>query len=474
MGPGHHDELASLKDELLVQLRPFGQEHLVQFWDELSQLEKMSLATQIAQIDFDLIVRLARSASELDIHHQRVSQAEPPPAFRLGNRVGSAEAIQRGEQSLRAGQIAAVLVAGGQGTRLGFDHPKGMYPIGPVSGASLFQILFEKLIAMRRRYGQPIPLMVMTSPATHEETLDYFDATGRFGLPEEDLIVITQATTPAVDAKTLRLLLSDKGSLHLSPDGHGGLLSAMRASRAFEKLFARNVEHLFYFQVDNPLAKVCDPEFLGCHLLSGSEASTLAVAKKDALDKVGNIVAIDGRLHIIEYSEFNQLSRALIDQREQDGRLRLWAGNTAIHVFDLSFLDRVSRQADQMPYHVASKIVPHLDEHADWIEPDEPNALKFERFIFDLLPLARHAIAVEADERESFAPVKNSPGEPQDSPETARAQMLALYGRWLGEAGFRIPPTVPVEISPLFALDAEELKSRLPAGTKLEAPTYLK
>ena len=214
-----------------------------------------------------------------------------------------------GAEALAAGKVAALLVAGGQGTRLGFDHPKGLYRIGPVSQASLFQILMEKMLAAGRRYGVSIPLYLMTSPATHAETLEYLAANGRFGLPEQDLHVFCQGTMPAVDAESGRLLLESPGSLALSPDGHGGMLAALARSGGLDDLAARGIEQLFYFQVDNPLAPVCDAAFLGYHLLAGSELSTLVVAKEFPTERVGNVASVDGRLRIIEYSDLPRSGR---------------------------------------------------------------------------------------------------------------------------------------------------------------------
>lgn len=469
-----YDDLAPLRAELLEQLGPYGQEHLLRFWDELSQLEKMTLAMEIARFDLGMLQSLGREPEASSNWRALVARAEPPAAVRLGatNQFSPAQARQAGEAALLAGHVGAILVAGGQGTRLGMDHPKGMFPIGPVSRSSLFQILIEKLVAAQRRYGAPIPLFLMTSPATHEETVEFLAAHGNFGLSTKDLIVFSQGTMPAVDCETGRILLASQARPALSPDGHGGVLAALVEARGFEMLRARGIEHLYYFQVDNPLANVCDPEFLGYHLLSQSELSTLAVAKRDPRDRVGNIVSIDGRLQIIEYSEFNDLPDELIAGRAAGGSLLLWAGNTAIHAFAVEFLERMSQSAAALPLHRALKKVPYLDDDHQPIEPSSPNAYKFERFIFDLLPQATRAIVVEADERSAFAPVKNAPGELKDTPESVQAQMIALHSAWLRDAGAQLAKNVAVEIRPLFALDSEELREKLQPGLVVSRPTY--
>ena len=222
-----------IEEQLLAALRPFGQEHLLAFWDKLDVAARESLAGQIEAIDFALVRRLFDGRNQQGNVRELAARAEPPPAFRLnaaGNPFSPEEARRRAEQALAAGELGAVLVAGGQGTRLGFDHPKGMFPIGPVSNKTLFQIHVEKIVAAARRYGVRIPLYLMTSAATHDETVRFFAAHGRFGLPEEDLFVFQQGTMPAVDAESGGVLLESPGRIATSPDGHGGMLAAMQKS----------------------------------------------------------------------------------------------------------------------------------------------------------------------------------------------------------------------------------------------------
>lgn len=453
---------------------PQSQRHLLRFWDQLSEAQRERLAAQISSIDFAWIERLVHGATKQDNWAALAQRAEPPEAFRLdgeGNKFSLDEARAAGEAALKRGAIGALLVAGGQGTRMGFDKPKGMYKIGPVSGASLFQILFERLVAIGRRFGVEVPLYVMTSDATHCDTEEYLQQHQRFGMASENVRLFCQGTMPAVDTATGRVLLADKGEVALSPDGHGGMLAALVRSGGLDDIRRRGIKTLFYFQVDNPLAEVCDPAFLGYHILAQSEMSTLAVAKREPLERVGNVVQIDGRTRIIEYSD---LPEAVAKRLKPDGTPQLWAGNTAIHVLDVEFLQRVQGEEETLPFHIARKKVAHIDEQGNPAEPAEPNAFKFERFIFDLLPAAERAIVVEADAAQSFAPVKNAPGDKRDSPDTARAMTVALHRRWLEAAGAKVAPNAAVEISPLFALDAEEVKAKLKAGTVIDKHTYLR
>jgi UDP-N-acetylglucosamine/UDP-N-acetylgalactosamine diphosphorylase len=344
-----------------------------------------------------------------------------------------------------------------------------MFQIGPVSGAPLFQILIEKLRAVRRRYGVRIPLYLMTSPATHDETREFLEANQRFGLLAEDLHLFCQGTMPAVDAASGKVLMAAQHQLFLSPDGHGGMLAALAKSGCLADIRRRGLEQLFYFQVDNPLVEVCDPVFIGYHLLSGSELSTQVVAKRRPEDRVGNVVQVDGQVRIIEYSD---LPKDAAERCGTDGSLELWAGNIAVHVLEVDFIERLSDKDHGLPFHRARKKVPYVDASGKLIEPEEPNAIKFEQFIFDLLPAAEQAIVVEVDEASVFGPVKNKSGDPRDTPETVKAQIVALHTKWLKEAGAAVAPGTAVEISPLFALDSDELAAKIPAGTRIDKPTY--
>jgi UDP-N-acetylglucosamine/UDP-N-acetylgalactosamine diphosphorylase len=465
----------SRKDRLTRRLAPFGQEHLLAFWDELSADARDRLVAQLDQLDFERIDRLHRGAGAAEDWAALARRAEAPPAVRLGRthpRISPEQALRRGRQAMSAGRVGVILVAGGQGTRLGFEHPKGMYPIGPLSEASLFKILLEKVSARARAADATIPLYLMTSPATHAETIEYLSAHENFGLDDADVRVFCQGTMPAVDAGTGRLLMSAKDQLALSPDGHGGMLEALARGGLLDDIRQRGIEQLFYCQVDNPLVEMCDPGFLGDHLAAGSELSTLVVAKRGSRDKVGNVVSIDGHLRIIEYSDLNPLDDEIVERQGSDGTPVFWAGNTAIHVFDVAFLERMAASGTALPFHVARKTVAHLDALGKNVEPAEPNAVKFERFIFDLLSEARGAIVVEGDESSCFAPLKNARGEVRDTPESVQAQMIALHTRWLRSAGCQVAPGVAVEIAPLFAQNAEETAARVEPGLVVTRPRY--
>ncbi len=455
-------------------LKQYGQEHLLNFESHWTTEQRLKVLAQLASIDFDLIRRLAANNSEELDGSRLASMADPPPSVRIGQehrQFSSQSAKQAGEAALRSGQIGMILVAGGQGTRLGFDRPKGLFSIGPISGRTLFQMHIDRLLAVMKRYEVSIPMYVMTSPATDAETRAYFDQESRLGLKADQLNIFCQGTMPAIDATSGRILLSGPTEIAVSPDGHGGLVSAMASSGCFEHARKRGIDHFFYAQVDNPLVEVCDPLLIGYHLLSHSQMTTQVVRKRFPKEKVGNVVSVEGKVQIIEYSD---LPDTVAEQILPDGSLKLWAGNIAVHVFDRGFLESVVESIDGLPFHRASKAVPFVDDAGKLVKPVSPNAIKFERFIFDLLPLAERAFVVEADATKVFAPVKNADGESVDTPADTRRALLALHRHWLTIAGAKVKDGVSVEVHPNWALDLDDVRKKITPGLLFEADTYLR
>jgi UDP-N-acetylglucosamine/UDP-N-acetylgalactosamine diphosphorylase len=461
----------TVPSDLMHRLRNHRQEHVLFGWDRLDARQRKALIDQLAGIDLDEIA---------DLYAKRERPIEVPGADRLkpipmeSAATIDAATVRRGHEALARGELAVLLVAGGQGTRLGFDKPKGVFPIGPVSNKTLFQVHADKVFALARRYGKPVPFLVMTSPATHADTEAYFAEQNHFGLGRENVYFFRQGTMPAVDIVTGRLLLEAPGVLFSSPNGHGGTLTALSESGVLDEIAGRGIRHVFYFQVDNPLVKIGDPAFLGKHIAVRSEASSKAIAKAYAKEKMGVLALIDGRCGIVEYSDLPSELAELTDTRAQ---LVYRAGSPAIHLFDLAFLRRVTQGATRLPFHIARKKVPHVDEAGRPVNPATENALKFEMFVFDALPMADRWLVMESPREEEFSPVKNADG--VDSPATARQAMSNQGGRWLEAAGARVPRsaegdvTVPLEVSPRFALDADELKARVWPGRVVDAPLYL-
>ncbi|MBY0513982.1 MAG: UDPGP type 1 family protein [Gemmataceae bacterium] len=451
---------------VLHRLRMHNQEHVLNGWDDLSHEAREELIEQLAGIDLAELDALYKRKDEPHSVLPPREQIAPLPVAPV---TATAAEIAAGERALRNGEVAALCVAGGQGSRLGFELPKGMFPIGPVSEASLFQLHAEKVLALSRRYGRPVPLLLMTSPATDADTQAFFRDNRFFGLAVADVSFFQQGSMPALDLATGRILLEKPGRLFLSPNGHGGTLTALAESGLLADLKARGVRHVFYFQVDNPLVKIGDPGFVGRHVLAGAEASSKVVMKEKPEEKVGVLAVVNGRCGIIEYSD---LPAEMAEERAADGTLLFRAGSPAIHLFSVEFLERVTARGTGLSYHVARKKVAHFDPQTGrTVTPSSENALKFELFVFDALPMADRWLAVETRRAEEFAPLKNATG--ADSPDAVKRTILDLHAGWLRQAGVASPGH-PVEVSPLFALDAAELAAKIPPGFTITGPTHLK
>jgi len=468
-----------MRQQLEDKLQPYGQTHLLSWWDNLDTGAQTRLADQIQAVNFDEIQQLNSAATTSSQDDQKSAaekshRAKPPKRMvRLPKNASEkaewTEAISSGRDILAAGRVGVILVAGGQGTRLGFPHPKGKFPIGPVSGKPMFQLLAEQLIARARQAGAVIPCYIMTSDATHDETVAFFDEHDYFGMDSEDVHFFRQGWMPAVDPQSGKLLLAAPGELASSPDGHGGMLAALANAGLIDDMRRRGVDLLFYHQVDNPLCRVCDPAFLGFHHAHDSEATTKVVAKTGPQEKMGVVVDVDGQTQIIEYSD---LPDDVAAEADKAGQLRFWAGSTAIHIFNRQFLEQLTADGIALPFHIAHKKVPHIDESGNLIEPTEPNAHKFERFIFDALPLAERTLVIEAAREDEFNPLKNAEG--VNSPDDVKRSLVELYRRWLQAAGMKVPDDAVVEISPLLGVDEHALAAANVSDVDFSNPLYLR
>jgi UDP-N-acetylglucosamine/UDP-N-acetylgalactosamine diphosphorylase len=458
--------------KMFSRLAAHRQEHVLRYWNELDSAQRENLASQIAGLDLDELDRLiAGQDIKQDFSAITAAAVSPPHVRHDGTGVSwtAAQAKAAGEEALRQGKVGAVVVAGGQGTRLGFDLPKGMYPIGPVSGRTLFQFFADTLIAIGRKYESVIPWYVMTSDATDDQTREYFERQNYFGLDRRAVIIFKQGTMPAVDSNTGKLLMSQRDSLSMSPDGHGGTVAALDRSGSLDDARRRGVTVLSYIQVDNPLANLCDPTLIGHHLLSKSEMTTQVVRKRYAMEKVGNVVSVGGKVQIIEYSD---LPREAAEATDEQGRLKLWAGNIAVHVIDVAFLKRMQSSSTGFPFHRADKKVPFLSDDGVLIDPTQTNATKFEKFIFDLLPQAENAFVVESLPETAFAPVKNAAGSDTDTAALAQEAIIGLHRGWLESRGVRVSGGVRVEISPQFGVCADDLDGKVERGDVINCDQF--
>ena len=435
--------------EAKKRLAACGQEHVLEYWKDLSKAERSALLAQIATIDPKSVKACAAALKGGVAATVDTSRGLAPKVAELKG-AALARAVAAGERELKAGRVAALLVAGGQGSRLGYDGPKGCYSIGPVTGAPLFHFHARKILARSRRYGRPIPFYVMTSEANNAATVECFRANGYFGLDPKDVFFFTQGMWPGM-TKDGRIILDAPGHIFMSPDGHGGLLAALKRSGALDDMKRRGIKSVFFFQVDNPLVEIADPAFVGYHVLERSEYSLKLCAKRDPFEKVGMPMLVGGRYRMVEYTEMTK-EQCL---RKKGGKLYYLYGSPAIHVFDRAFLAREA--AKSMPLHLAFKKIPCV-VGGKVVKPSEPNGYKFEKFIFDILPNARRAAFLAFDQKDEFSPVKNAEG--NDSPATCRADLRAKWAKMLAAAGVKAPDSMPLEIDPAYALDAADLVRR--------------
>jgi len=449
---------------LREKLAPRDQMHVFRWWDELDNAQRRHLLGQLESIAWDqldpIIASHVQEAPKRDIPRDLRPAAVLPrvPDQHWLKRYRGAE--KRARQLLKRGAVAAFTVAGGQATRLGVDVPKGTIPVTPVGDRSLFELFAGMVWTAGAKYGSAVPWYIMTSEANHAATVNYFREHNHFGLPPDDVTFFQQGMLPAF-TRDGRLILDEKHSLAMAPDGHGGALKALVRSGAVRDMQKRGVEMISYFQVDNPLVKPFDPLFLGLHDEIGSEMSTKVARKADDLERVGNVCMADGRVVVIEYSEFpEELARA----RNADGSRMFDAANLAIHVLGVDFVSRVAGESFQLPFRRAEKAVPFVNESGRRVLPDRPNAVKLETFVFDALPLAKNPLVLDTDRQEEFSPVKNATG--PDSLGTAKRDQVLRAVRWLSRAGVSVPrdssgePDLVVAISPRFALDSDDVKEK--------------
>jgi UDP-N-acetylglucosamine/UDP-N-acetylgalactosamine diphosphorylase len=473
------DRLTSIRETL----KAHGQAHLLEYYDELDPEAQEALLDQLQAIDFNAVDRWIDAFVKDEPAFELPGDLEPAPFYpRDPGDVYDAEHYRRiGQDLIRAGKVAGFCVAGGQGTRLGWSGPKGTFPGTAVTGKPLFRVLAEQVLAHRNRYGVTIPFYIMTSPLNDAATRAFFLDNNCFGLNRRNIFMFPQALLPSLDARTGKLLLAQKGSVAMNPDGHGGSIGALAASGAIEDMTARGIEHISYVQVDNPLVKVLDPVFVGLHAAapdSSAEISSKMVLKTDPQERVGVLCRAGGKTIVVEYTH---LPDGLASERDAAGALRFNAGSIAVHIIGVDFVRRITSDETDLalPLHPAHKAVEHVDpETGALVVPETPNAIKLETFVFDALSLADSSIVLETGRAEEFAPIKNA--RDADSPQTSHQLQSDRAGAWLEAYGVKVPRddaghvAARIELSPLTALESEDLaRVKLPASIEPGASIVL-
>lgn len=477
LGHGHKQTPKPPTDEQLASLREkyskAGQGHVFTFYDDLSSSDKASLYHQLSLFDPSYISELASKAlnppkpTNGDGAAPTEAALEPLPASASASIMDSSPSdIDRwrsaGLDLIAQNKVAVVLMAGGQGTRLGSSAPKGCYDIGLPSGKSLFQIQAERIRKVERLAADKagvaaesvsVPWYVMTSGPTRGPTESFFEEHGYFGLRKENVFVFEQGVLPCISNEG-KILLEGKGKVAVAPDGNGGIYNALVASGAIEDMRRRGVAHVHAYCVDNCLVKVADPVFVGFAAEKDVDIATKAVRKRSATEPVGLILLKNGRPGVVEYSE---IDKATAEAEETHGKLRFRAANIVNHYYSFRFLETIPIWARSLEHHVARKKIPYADlETGETVKPEKPNGVKLEQFVFDVFPqleLDKFA-CMEVRREDEFSPLKNAKGTGEDDPDTSRRDIMAQGKRWVQAAGAMVTsedPEAGIEVSPLMS-----------------------
>lgn len=457
----------SEENNLREILKNNRQEHLLRFSNELSEDEKKELFNDIRGINLKEANDFFKKANNFQEQQGKLdSVLKPVPSSVHGSVKGTQpdklkEYELNGLKEINEGRVCALLLAGGQGTRLGVSYPKGMYDVGLPSKKTLFQIQGERIFKLQKLANEVfskngvIPWYIMTSKATNASTKSYFEENNYFGLDKKNVIFFEQGMLPCFDFEG-NMLLEKKNKIAKAPDGNGGLYRALADCNILEDMEKRGIQFIHTYCVDNILTKVCDPVFIGFYLTKKADCGAKVVEKVIPTEPIGVFAEVDGVLQVIEYSE---MSQSTAEKRNPDKTLVFNAGNICNHIFKFDFLkDFCLNKEKEMKLHIAKKKIPHTDESGKYIKPDKPNGIKIEKFIFDVFPFGSNFVIWEVPRNEDFSPLKNSVDSDKDNPNTAKQDIYNLHKMYIEKAGGNVVGNGPIEISPLLSYSGEGLE----------------
>ncbi len=400
-------------------LKEYGQEHLLRFFDELNEEEKKSLIDQINEADFTLLDAL-KDKDQNKTSDDKGGKIAPLGALEIDEITKNKEKFEaKGLEALRQGKVAALLLGGGQGTRLGFDGPKGSYNLGVTREFYIFQAQINNMLDVCKKAGCYFPLIIMTSDKNDAETRRFLKEKNYFGYPEEKIRFFRQDMAPSVDYEG-KIYLEGKAQLSLSPNGNGGWFKSLVKSGLDKELVKMGVEFINVFSMDNVLQRICDPVFIGATLLSGCNCGAKVVAKNAPGEKVGALCLKDGLPTIVEYYEMGD---QLAAEKDENGKLKYRFGVILNYLFSLK---RMYEIVDgKMPLHIVEKKIPYIDKQGNLIKPETPNGYKFEYLATDTVRDMLSCLSFEVEREREFAPIKNKEG--VDSVVSAR-ELLAKNG----------------------------------------------
>ncbi|KAL3423490.1 udp-n-acetylglucosamine pyrophosphorylase [Phlyctema vagabunda] len=490
--------------ELKKKYSDAKQEQVFAFYDSLSTAEKAALYEQLSSFDPAHINKITDKAlnppkpeeektneDEDDTKKEdKKDGLEPLPESATASVLDSkpediGKWYEEGLDLIAENKVAVVLMAGGQGTRLGSSAPKGCFNIGLPSEKSLFQIQAERIRKVQRlahkKAGSSaekkvvVPWYVMTSGPTRGPTEQYFEEHNYFGLDKENIIIFEQGVLPCISNEG-KILLESKGKVAVAPDGNGGIYQALITSPVMGDMRKRGIQHVHAYCVDNCLVKVADPVFIGFSASKDVDIATKVVRKRNATESVGLILLKNGKPDVVEYSEIDKETAEAKDSKQQDV-LKFRAANIVNHYYSFRFLESIPQWADKLPHHVARKKIPYVDtEKGETVKPEKPNGIKLEQFVFDVFPLLELSkfACMEVKREDEFSPLKNAKGTGEDDQDTSRRDIMQQGARWARAAGAVVVSEGTddgIEISPLVSYGGEGLDNL--QGKNITAPAVL-
>ncbi|KAF7197728.1 UDP-N-acetylglucosamine pyrophosphorylase [Pseudocercospora fuligena] len=474
--------------EIKEKYEKANQGHVFAFWEELKPNEQGQLYQQASNLDpehintvSDKTLHPAKSDSEND-----KPKLEPLPDSATTSTIDAKEEdlkkwYDSGLSLIAEGKVGVVLMAGGQGTRLGSSAPKGCYDIELPSHKSLFQLQAERIWKLQQLASKEhkkedvvIPWYIMTSGPTRKPTQEFFEEKKYFGLNRNNVIFFEQGVLPCISMDG-KILLESKSKIAVAPDGNGGLYGALIGTGIVEDMGKRGVKHIHAYCVDNCLVRVADPTFIGFSAEKDVSIATKVVRKRNAKESVGLILQKNGKPDVVEYSEIDAETAEAKDSKDNE-LLKFRAANIVNHYYSFEFLDSIPQWSHKLPHHIAKKKIPCVDEKGNSIKPDKPNGIKLEQFVFDCFPFLEmdKFACMEVKREDEFSPLKNAKGTGEDDPETSRKDIMLQGKRFLEAAGATVVSEKPdngVEVSPLISYQGEGLAFL--QGREIKAPAVI-
>ncbi|KAF2219442.1 nucleotide-diphospho-sugar transferase [Elsinoe ampelina] len=478
-------ELSSLKEKF----EKAGQEQVFAFYDKLNAGEKGLLYQQLSNVDPEHINKIVDRA--LNPPKAESEDAKPKleqlPDSATSSVIDSKKEdldkwYEQGLELVSKNEVAVVLMAGGQGTRLGSSAPKGCYDIGLPSSKSLFQLQAERIWKVQKLAEKThnkeeviVPWYIMTSGPTRKPTEEFFEKHSYFGLSRHNVVFFEQGTLPCI-SNDGKILLESKSKVAVAPDGNGGLYQALITAGVVGDMGRRGTKHIHAYCVDNCLVRVADPTFIGFSASKNVSIATKVVRKRNATESVGLILSKNGKPDVVEYSEIDKETAEAKDSKDSS-LLKYRAANIVNHYYSYAFLESIPEWSDRLPHHVARKKIPYVDtEKGETIKPEKPNGIKLEQFVFDCFPFLKmdEFACMEVKREDEFSPLKNAPGTGEDDPGTSRKDIMGQGRRWVEQVGGTVTSEGEeqgVEVSPKISYGGEGLDFM--KGRSIKAPAVI-